>query len=124
MRKPSTQRGADLLALISDILDLAKIESGTVTLNFGPLRLTDLRDYVDRTFRPTALEQNLDFTISIDPRLPTVIETDEKRLQQILKNLLSNAFQVHRQGLCRAANRARGDRLVSGGARSWTRPHR
>src|SRR5467141_3975934 len=90
--------GADLLALISDILDLAKIESGTVTLNFGPLRLTDLRDYVDRTFRPTALEQNLDFTISIDPRLPTVIETDEKRLQQILKNLLSNSFKFTAKG--------------------------
>jgi len=90
--------GADLLALISDILDLAKIESGTITLNFGPLRLTDLRDYVDRTFRPTALEQNLDFTISIDPRLPTVIETDEKRLQQILKNLLSNAFKFTTKG--------------------------
>src|SRR5438309_7168045 len=90
--------GADLLALISDILDLAKIESGTITLDFGPLRLTDLRDYVDRTFRPTALEQNLDFTISIDPRLPTVIETDEKRLQRILKNLLSNAFKFTAKG--------------------------
>jgi len=90
--------GADLLALISDILDLAKIESGTITLNFGPLRLTDLRDYVDRTFRPTALEQNLDFTISVDSRLPTAIETDEKRLQQILKNLLSNAFKFTAKG--------------------------
>ncbi len=90
--------GADLLALISDILDLAKIESGTITLDFGPLRLTDLQDYVDRTFRPTALEQNLDFTISIDPRLPTVIETDEKRLQRILKNLLSNAFKFTAKG--------------------------
>src|SRR6184192_897057 len=90
--------GADLLALISDILDLAKIESGTITLDFGPLRLTDLQDYVDRTFRPTALEQNLDFTISIDPRLPTVIETDEKRLQRILKNLLLNAFKFTAKG--------------------------
>ncbi len=90
--------GADLLALISDILDLAKIESGTITLDFGPLRLTALRDYVDRTFRPTALEQNLDFTISVDPRLPTVIETDEKRLQQILKNLLSNSFKFTAKG--------------------------
>jgi signal transduction histidine kinase/HAMP domain-containing protein len=90
--------GADLLSLISDILDLAKIESGTVTLNYRPLRLTDLRDYVDRTFRATALEQNLDFTISIDPRLPTVIESDEKRLEQILKNLLANAFKFTAQG--------------------------
>jgi signal transduction histidine kinase len=90
--------GADLLSLISDILDLAKIESGTITLDYKPLRLTDLRDYVDRTFRPTALEQNLDFTISIDRRLPPVIESDEKRLQQILKNLLSNAFKFTAKG--------------------------
>src|SRR5438067_1683749 len=90
--------GADLLSLISDILDLAKIESGTVTLDFGPLRLTDLKDYVERTFRPTALEQKLDFSVSIDPRLPVTIETDEKRLQQVLKNLLSNAFKFTARG--------------------------
>src|SRR2546421_479035 len=90
--------GADLLSLISDILDLAKIESGTVTLDFGPLRLTDLRDYVERTFRPTALEQKLDFSVSIDPGLPVTIETDEKRLQQVLKNLLSNAFKFTARG--------------------------
>src|SRR5207245_6143802 len=63
-----TRRSSDL-SLISDILDLAKIESGTVTLDFGPLRLTDLKDYVERTFRPTALEQKLDFSVSIDPGL-------------------------------------------------------
>src|SRR5437667_1840057 len=90
--------GADLLSLISDILDLAKIESGTVTLDFGPLRLTDLKDYVERTFRPTALEQKLDFSVSIDPGLPVTIETDEKRLQQVLKNLLSNAFKFTARG--------------------------
>ena len=90
--------GADLLSLISDILDLAKIESGTVTLDMGPLPLGDLCDYVERTFRPTALEEKLDFIISIDSSLPAVIETDEKRLQQILKNLLSNAFKFTEKG--------------------------
>jgi signal transduction histidine kinase/DNA-binding response OmpR family regulator/HAMP domain-containing protein len=89
--------GADLLSLISDILDLAKIESGTATLDMGTLRMADLKDYVERTFAPTALEKQLDFTINIDPQLPA-IETDEKRLQQILKNLLSNAFKFTRQG--------------------------
>ncbi|HEV2227919.1 MAG TPA: response regulator [Steroidobacteraceae bacterium] len=89
--------GADLLSLISDILDLAKIESGTVTLDVGTLRMADLRDYVERTFRPTALEKQLEFKIAIDAEL-AVIETDEKRLQQILKNLLSNAFKFTRQG--------------------------
>jgi signal transduction histidine kinase/HAMP domain-containing protein len=90
--------GADLLALISDILDLAKIESGTITLDIGALRLTDLRDYVERTFRPTAREKKLAFGIEIDPQLPAVIATDEKRLQQILKNLLSNAFKFTEEG--------------------------
>jgi signal transduction histidine kinase/DNA-binding response OmpR family regulator/HAMP domain-containing protein len=89
--------GADLLSLISDILDLAKIESGTVTLDLGTLHMADLKDYVERTFRPTALEKQLDFAITIDARLEA-IETDEKRLQQILKNLLSNAFKFTRQG--------------------------
>jgi signal transduction histidine kinase/DNA-binding response OmpR family regulator len=89
--------GADLLSLISDILDLAKIESGTVTLDVSALDMADLKDYVERTFRPTALEKQLEFTVNIDPQLGA-IETDEKRLQQILKNLLSNAFKFTRQG--------------------------
>ena len=89
--------GADLLSLISDILDLAKIESGTVTLDLSALRMVDLKDYVERTFRPTALEKQLDFTVTVDPEL-AAIRTDEKRLQQILKNLLSNAFKFTRQG--------------------------
>ena len=89
--------GADLLSLISDILDLAKIESGTVTLDLSALRMADLKDYVERTFRPTALEKQLDFTVTVDPQL-AAIRTDEKRLQQILKNLLSNAFKFTRQG--------------------------
>ena len=89
--------GADLLRLISDILDLAKIESGTVTLDMGMLQLADLKDYVERTFRPTALEKQLEFTVTVDAPL-VAIETDEKRLQQILKNLLSNAFKFTRHG--------------------------
>jgi CheY-like chemotaxis protein len=59
--------------------------------------MADLKDYVERTFRPTALEKQLEFTVTIDPQL-AAIETDEKRLQQILKNLLSNAFKFTRQG--------------------------
>src|SRR6202007_1280386 len=70
--------GADLLSLISDILDLAKIESGTVTLDMGALRMTDLKDYVERTFAPTAQEKQLVFNVTIDPQLPAAIETDEK----------------------------------------------
>jgi len=90
--------GTDLLSLINDILDLAKIESGTVTLNVAPERLSDLGDYVNRTFRQVARDKGLEFGIFVDPKLPAVIETDGKRLQQILKNLLSNAIKFTERG--------------------------
>src|SRR5437773_7153036 len=85
--------GTDLLSLINDILDLAKIESGTVTLDIAPERFSGLQDYVERTFRQVAQDKGLGFTVAAAPGLPAVIHTDEKRLQQILKNLLSNAFK-------------------------------
>ncbi|HRO49172.1 MAG TPA: HAMP domain-containing protein, partial [Hyphomicrobium sp.] len=90
--------GNDLLTLINDILDLAKIESGTVAVDVGELRFDDLYHYVNRTFRHIAEQKNLAFEVSIDPRLPATIVTDSKRLQQILQNLLSNAFKFTRQG--------------------------
>ncbi len=90
--------GAELLALINDILDLAKIESGTVTLNIAAERFTDVADYVERTFRQVANDQGLEFGADIDPRLPVSIETDGKRLQQIITNLLSNAFKFTSRG--------------------------
>jgi HAMP domain-containing protein/signal transduction histidine kinase/CheY-like chemotaxis protein len=90
--------GNDLLTLINDILDLSKIESGTVVVDVGELRFDDLYHYVERTFRHVAEQKNLDFLVRIDPRLPTSMTTDSKRLQQILKNLLSNAFKFTHQG--------------------------
>src|SRR3989475_720125 len=90
--------GTDLLSLINDILDLAKIESGTVTLDIAPERFSGLQDYVERTFRQVAQDKGLGFTVSAAPGLPAVIHTDEKRLQQILKNLLSNAFKFTEKG--------------------------
>ncbi|MFN8390374.1 MAG: HAMP domain-containing protein [Bdellovibrionota bacterium] len=90
--------GNDLLALINDILDLSKIESGTVTMDIGELGLVDLRDYVERNFRHVADAKHLEFVVSVDPRLPEVVETDVKRLQQVIKNLLSNAFKFTSQG--------------------------
>jgi signal transduction histidine kinase len=90
--------GNDLLTLINDILDLSKIESGTVVVDVSELRFDDLHRYVERTFRPIAESRSLDFLLRIDPRLPTSITTDSKRLQQILKNLLSNAFKFTHQG--------------------------
>jgi signal transduction histidine kinase/CheY-like chemotaxis protein/HAMP domain-containing protein len=90
--------GTDLLSLISDILDLAKIESGTVTLDVVPEPFADLRGYVERTFRQVADSKHLSFTVTVDAGLPPSIHTDVKRLQQILKNLLSNAFKFTRHG--------------------------
>jgi signal transduction histidine kinase/ActR/RegA family two-component response regulator len=90
--------GAELLALINDILDLAKIESGTVTLNIAAERFTDVCDYVERTFRQIASDKALEFRVTVDPELPSSMETDSKRLQQIITNLLSNAFKFTSRG--------------------------
>jgi HAMP domain-containing protein/signal transduction histidine kinase/CheY-like chemotaxis protein len=90
--------GNDLLMLINDILDLSKIESGTVQVDAGDLRLEDLQGYVGRTFRHVAESKNLDFKIHFDKRLPRSMYTDAKRLQQIIKNLLSNAFKFTHHG--------------------------
>src|SRR3954469_23374739 len=90
--------GNDLLMLINDILDLSKIESGTVVVDASELRLDDLQGYVERTFRHVAEAKSLDFLIRFDPRLPKSMTTDAKRLQQIIKNLLSNAFKFTHHG--------------------------
>ncbi|MBV9362254.1 MAG: HAMP domain-containing protein, partial [Betaproteobacteria bacterium] len=90
--------GAELLALINDILDLAKIESGTVTLNIAQERFADISDYCERTFRQVANDKSLEFAVAVDPKLPVSIETDGKRLQQIITNLLSNAFKFTSRG--------------------------
>jgi HAMP domain-containing protein/signal transduction histidine kinase/CheY-like chemotaxis protein len=85
--------GTDLLNLINDILDLSKIESGTVSIEVGEMPLIQLRQHVERTFRQLAMDKGLDFRIDVDPRLPETVRTDEKRLQQVVLNLLSNAFK-------------------------------
>jgi CheY-like chemotaxis protein/nitrogen-specific signal transduction histidine kinase len=90
--------GNDLLMLINDILDLSKIESGTVAVDVSELRLSDLQLYVERTFRHVAEAKNVDFLIHAGVQLPLSMVTDIKRLQQILKNLLSNAFKFTHQG--------------------------
>src|SRR5262249_19047129 len=90
--------GNDLLMLINDILDLSKIESGTVVLDVGELDLAGLQTYVERTFRHVAESKGLDFVMHFDSRLPNAITTDAKRLQQVIKNLLSNAFKFTQRG--------------------------
>jgi CheY-like chemotaxis protein/signal transduction histidine kinase/HAMP domain-containing protein len=90
--------GSDLLTLINDILDLSKIESGTVTLDVSEYRFSNLRNYVDRTFRHMAEAKHLGFTVELADNLPTAVMTDTTRLQQVLKNLLSNAFKFTSHG--------------------------
>jgi HAMP domain-containing protein/CheY-like chemotaxis protein/signal transduction histidine kinase len=90
--------GSDLLTLINDILDLSKIESGTVTLDVSEYRFSNLRNYVDRTFRHMAEAKHLGFTVELRENLPTAVMTDTTRLQQVLKNLLSNAFKFTSHG--------------------------
>ena len=99
--------GSDLLNLINDILDLSKIESGTVSIEIGDMSMNSLKQHMERTFRQLAADKNLDFQVNFGADLPTSIRTDEKRLQQIVLNLLSNAFKFTSQGsVTLAVNRA------------------
>ena len=90
--------GTDLLTLINDILDLSKIESGTVTVEAEEITFAALRDSVERKFHHMADAKGLAFHVDIDNTLPRAFTSDPKRLQQILKNLLSNAFKFTSQG--------------------------
>jgi signal transduction histidine kinase/DNA-binding response OmpR family regulator len=90
--------GTDLLNLINDILDLSKVESGTVSIELGDMPLASLQQHMERTFRQLASEKGIDFEVHFDPDLPNSIRTDEKRLQQVVLNLLSNAFKFTADG--------------------------
>ncbi len=91
--------GTDLLALINDILDLSKIESGKMDVEVGNIRFAELQDYCIRTFRHVADGKGLEFGIDVAPQLASeVIRSDAKRLQQVLKNLLSNALKFTQHG--------------------------
>jgi CheY-like chemotaxis protein/signal transduction histidine kinase len=90
--------GTDLLNLISDILDLSKIESGTVTVDAEEISFVSLLDMVGRPFRHEAESRRLSFDVTVDPQLDRSLTTDAKRLQQVLKNLLSNAFKFTEHG--------------------------
>jgi len=90
--------GSDLLNLINDILDLSKIESGTVSVEAEEISFAGLRDTIDRNFRHVAENKNLPFHVEFAPDLPRSLTSDSKRLQQILKNLLSNAVKFTSQG--------------------------
>jgi len=90
--------GTDLLNLISDILDLSKIESGTVTVETEELSFAHLKETIERSFRHEADNRKLAFTTNFDTHLGRAITTDSKRLMQVLKNLLSNALKFTEHG--------------------------
>ncbi len=89
--------GNDLLAMIDDILDLAKVEAGKIELNLEELSLSALSEELKRTFDPIARERGLEFSIKLED-LPATFRSDKQRLSQILKNLLSNAFKFTARG--------------------------
>ena len=107
--------GTDLLNLISDILDLSKIESGTVTVEVEDVSFAHLRETLERNFRHEADARKLAFTADFDQHLGRTMTTDSKRLMQVLKNLLSNALKFTEHG---------GVRLRVGAATGgWTIDH-
>ncbi|HUA84521.1 MAG TPA: HAMP domain-containing protein [Bryobacteraceae bacterium] len=107
--------GTDLLNLINDILDLSKIESGTVTVDIEDTSFIALRDNMERNFRHVAEAKNLPFHVRFHENLPRSMATDPKRLQQILKNLLSNAVKFTTQGHV--------DVLIGLAAQGWSPDH-
>jgi CheY-like chemotaxis protein/signal transduction histidine kinase/HAMP domain-containing protein len=107
--------GTDLLNLISDILDLSKIESGTVTVDAEEILTSNLLETVGRPFRHEAENRQLSFHTDVDPNLGRSIVTDSKRLQQVLKNLLSNAFKFTAEGGVRLS--------VSAAVGGWSAEH-
>ncbi|WP_017730172.1 HAMP domain-containing protein [Nafulsella turpanensis] len=109
--------GNDLVNLINDILDLSKIESGVISVDNAPLSFEDISRFVELTFRHMADHKKIKFDIEQDEKLPEFIETDEQRLKQILKNLLSNSFKFTEKGKVKlrifvADKRKRFDNLV------------
>ena len=90
--------GSDLLDLINDILDLSKIESGTMAVDITTVPFAEMRKFVESTFRQVADLKGLQFDVNLEADLPPAMQTDTKRLQQVLKNLLSNAFKFTERG--------------------------
>src|ERR1019366_1263376 len=90
--------GPDLLRLLNDVLDLAKVESGTVTREVSDVQLVDLQEALEHEFRPVADQQHLSFSVEILSGVAPTIATDPDRLRQVLANLLANAFKFTESG--------------------------
>src|SRR5439155_15586577 len=90
--------GGDLLTLINEILDLSKVEAGKMQVEPRDIGFGSIKEFVARSFQPVADDKGLKFGVGIDAKLPPVIRTDPQRLQQVLKNLLANAFKFTERG--------------------------
>ncbi|HET9424182.1 MAG TPA: HAMP domain-containing protein [Gemmatimonadaceae bacterium] len=90
--------GTDLLNLINDILDLSKVEAGKMEISPTEVSVSEIEAFVARTFKPVAEQKNLDFNVVVQPETPTPLFTDPQRVQQVIKNLLSNAFKFTEKG--------------------------
>jgi len=90
--------GCDLLALVNEILDFCKVEAGRMEVCRNEISLQQIWDFVERSFREVAQQKQLEFTIQTESDFPVTLFTDEQRLQQVLKNLLSNAFKFTEKG--------------------------
>jgi hypothetical protein len=90
--------GIDLLRLINEVLDLSKMEAGKLHIEYGDAMLTDIADSLEKSFRPLAIEKGLAFVVERSADLPASIRTDQQRLDQILRNLVANAFKFTQNG--------------------------
>ncbi len=90
--------GCELLTLINSVLDLAKVESGKMTLNIEEMSVKGLSAYITQNFQHVAEEKGLQLTVHLADSLPAAIRTDRQRVEQIVKNLLSNALKFTAQG--------------------------
>jgi signal transduction histidine kinase/ActR/RegA family two-component response regulator len=90
--------GSDLLSLIDDILDLSKIEAGRMDVEPGEVSFDEIRSYVEQAFAPQAEDKDLDFIVVGSSELPPNMVTDPQRLQQVLRNLISNAVKFTDRG--------------------------
>ena len=109
--------GNDLLSLINEILDLSKVEAGKMPIDPKTFALSEVKDYLEQTFRHVADQKNLAFDLKVEPGVPQTLFTDVNRLQQILKNLLSNAFKFTSKGsvmmTMKPAPKERGEDMIS-----------
>jgi signal transduction histidine kinase/CheY-like chemotaxis protein/HAMP domain-containing protein len=90
--------GGDLLQLINEILDLSKVEAGKMQVEPRDIAFGSVKEFVERSFKPVAEDKELEFRVDLDSSLPPIVRTDPQRLQQVLKNLLANAFKFTEQG--------------------------